>query len=118
VGYARKMGLRLTLQLLMAAALATVLMVPALTHEAPQGRWVGSAGQIAALPYQRPVTPVWDPVYVERFPGCSGRQLHGLGDLVIYTMRGDVRRMDFALAWDRNHNATSADDVWVVGWCR
>ena len=32
--------------------------------------------------------------------------------------RGDVARMDFGRAWERNHNAEDGDDVWVVGWCK
>jgi len=38
--------------------------------------------------------------------------------IVVYSFRDHVRRkVTFADAWARNHNATEVDDIWVLGVC-
>lgn len=112
-----RQAFRTVLNLIVAAAFAAALAVPALTHAAPVGGWHGEEAQATSLPTAEANVPQWDATYAEQFPGCTGRSTSKVSDLVIYTLRGDVKRVDFGQAWDRNHNATADDDVWVVGWC-
>lgn len=107
----------LLLNLILAASFAVALVVPTVTHDAPVGGWVGSQGQIDSLPPLAPNLPQWTPRMGRRFRGCSSRKSRDLGDLIVVGLRGDVQRVEFGLAWERNHNAEDADDVWVVGWC-
>lgn len=106
-----------TLNLTLAVALVLAFLIPAITHDAPMGGWVGSQGRIDTLPTSAPNAPEWQPEYAAQFPGCTGHKTDTAGDLVVYTLRGDLKRVDFGTAWERSHNTDDADDVWVIGWC-
>jgi hypothetical protein len=109
---------RRTLNSLVAVAFVAALVIPAMTKDAPTGGWVSSNGyNVRNIDHVPANIPTWKAAYAARFPGCGPTQTTQLGDLVIVDQDAHVRREHFAAAWKANHNATRADDVWVVGWC-
>lgn len=66
--------------------------------------------------------PTWSSSVAAANPGCvdAGEWPEGqLADAVVvhdFAQHADLR-LAFDRAWDRNHNDTEVDDVWVVGVC-
>ncbi|MGO4258478.1 hypothetical protein [Marmoricola sp. RAF53] len=78
---------------------------------------------LAAPADSEPVrVPSWTAGDAAAHPGCvasrdwpEGRPADAV---VVHSFRDGVReRMDFDVAWARNHDASESDDVWVVGVC-
>lgn len=66
--------------------------------------------------------PAWGPRDSAAFRGCVPSSAWAGGGpapgVVVRDLRsGGDRRMAFEVAWRRNHNASAADDVWVLGVC-
>jgi len=70
-----------------------------------------------------PILPTWTASDAAVHPECTPIRDWPQGtaapSLVVRDFRAETdRKMDFGLAWRRNHNATEVDDVWVLGACR
>lgn len=84
------------------------------------------AGPVVGAPdveAPRPPGPQWTSADARDFPGCVPwrRWHHGQvpRSLVVYRFRDKAHvRLPFDRAWALNHDATGADDLWVLGGCR
>lgn len=83
------------------------------------GAWavLVGAGAERVVPVERPENvPTWQAS--DRATGCEpSREGVIYPTLLVVDMSADRIRMDFDKAWDRNHNESDADDVWVIGGC-
>ncbi len=83
-----------------------------------------SPARSAAVPVEQVVDtpPVWTTADAAAHPGCVPLQSWPAGKPAPYVVVQSVRdtghqRVAFDVAWQENHNATEADDVWVLGVC-
>lgn len=104
---------------LLPALAGIALFLGGVTHDAPQGGWVGSATDVAARYDTEPSWPTWEPAMADTHPGCEPIQEGALyGTVLVVTLHGDTRRMDSNTAWRRATNNEWADDVWTLGGCQ
>lgn len=97
-------------------AAATFLVGQALAHE-PSARLAAVPAEVVAT-----APPVWGPADAAAYPGCTPSAVWPEGApapfVVVHRTAGDrPRKVAFDRAWRTNHNATRADDLWVVGVC-
>lgn len=79
-----------------------------------------SAAPLEQLPVE---VPTWSAAERAAEPDCIPESAWPAGEpaaaVVVHRFDEDrTVRMDFADAWDVNHNQTETDDVWVLGICR
>jgi hypothetical protein len=119
------------LNLLLLALAMAALLVPAMTHEAPELWPEDALEQWDGRPDAPANIPAWSPTLAEQFPACE--QMLTLPDgaevpiaaLVVVDMHGDAQRMSWDETVARNtdddhlgHDNPDANDVYVVGFCR
>lgn len=111
---------RRTFALLLNAALplgaAVALAVPAYTWEAPDAGWHG-IDQVDRSKVPANI-PTWTPALQRQFPAFQAiADLAGQvpSQVIAVDLFAEPRVMDFQTAWDRTHDDTRANDVWVVG---
>lgn len=94
--------------------IALAFLIPAATHEAPEG---GYSATDSANAKWRASIPALE-VKGDRLPGCN-LPVGELADTVaVVRLNGHTERMGFDEAWDRGQNDVKADDVWVVASCK
>lgn len=107
---------RRALNSVLIAGAAAALAIPAYTWQAPESDWWG-IDQVDRS--QVPVNlPTWTPELQHEYPAFV--DIADMGDrfparLVVIDLFGAARVLDFQTAWDRNHDESRANDVWVVG---
>lgn len=111
----RARNFRRALNLTAALAVTASIAIPAFTHDAPYGGWVGLDANTETMPVN---IPEWNANLAQQFPGCTDRKAETATDLVVVDQQAQAHRVDFGVAWERNQNRETADDVYVVGWCR
>lgn len=101
---------------------ATSVLLPAITAVAAvaalHAPYLGPADTSASTAWASKTAnvPAWRPSYAAQFPGCTGRE-HLTKRVLIEDQDAHVRVVSFDAAWHASHDATTADDVWVLGWC-
>src|SRR4051794_27293477 len=106
----------LAVRALVFAACASVLVIG---HVVALGR----PGHVqVAITEQVTRDPSWTMDDAASFPGCVPSSRWPAGTpapvVVVQAVTGPGhRKIDFGAAWELNHDATHADDVWVLGVC-
>lgn len=110
---------RLSAALLNAAllpAFALAFMLAGITHDAPQGGWVGTDTALAQKAHN---VPEWTPAIAKAFPACEAFQEGVLApQVVIVDQQGAAHRVSLEAAQVRATDASTVNDMWVVGLCR
>jgi hypothetical protein len=109
----RTVGLRV---LVFAVAAGFVLVGQALA--------VDASARPSSVPVEQVVQtpPVWTTADAIAYPGCVALSAWPTGQVAPFVVVQRVRegghhRLGFDRAWRLNHNASGADDVWVLGVC-
>lgn len=102
------------------AAVAAVGL-PAVTHEAPKGGFVGDRTRTALTHQAKPVNqPSWSKHLSRQFEGYSDiatkPESHIPSSVVAVHQDGKPRVMGFDKAWSRGQDDNPANDVWTVGY--
>lgn len=97
-----------------AAAAAILALGHAMALE-PSVSASATAGEVVSA-------PSWTSADQRAFPACTPAGNWPTGraadHVVVHSFRDDGRlKIAFDDAWQRNHNTTEADDVWVLGVC-
>lgn len=67
-------------------------------------------------PNNQPNVPSWTKADAKAFPGCSDHKV--LGDVIVVHTDASRERLSFDTAWKITHDNNTANDVWVIGWCK
>lgn len=106
------------------ALVPRLVVLAALTAALALGHALAVDGAVSAdavVSQQVVAVPSWTMADVASFPGCVPQAVWPSGTPAAAVVVGDGasghRRIGFDRAWRLNHNAISADDLWVVGIC-
>lgn len=98
--------------LVLAYMAVLAVAIPAYSHDAPTGGWVGT--DTATRPA---AAPTWDSHGGQH--GCRPMQEGDLSERVlVVTQPGTTVRMRFDRAWNLNHDNEPANDVYAIGVCK
>lgn len=99
--------------------LVLAFLIPAMTHEAP-GFDAGTFAEREATAEARAAAPVNVPTWKSsdaKF-GCTEFPVEKIHTNVLIVNQHNERQViSFDEAWDRSHNDTKVDDLWVIGFC-
>lgn len=101
--------------------LTGAVAVGGMTHEAPEGGWMGSPGAITRIHAEKPSNiPTWNRQLSRQFEGYQDMskrpKSHIPSSVVAVHQDASVREMPFDKAWDRNNDKNRGNDVWTVGY--
>lgn len=100
--------------LVLAYMAVLAVAIPAYSHDAPTGGWVGTDAVAAERPH---AWPTWDSHGTGS--GCQPLQDDVLPARVLaVTQSGETVRMRFDRAWNLNHDNEPANDVYAIGVCK
>lgn len=104
------------LHLLLIPAVAVAALLIGITHDAPEGGWVGNDTAQAQRPGN---VPEWNAEIAAQFPACEAfREGVLVADVVIVDQQNDAHRLPVKAAVKRAHDEAKVNDMWVVGICR
>lgn len=98
------------------AGLLTSAYIANSTHDLPMGEW-GDDHTAEVMEDRSHSWPKWNDSYAEQFPTCAPEVDADFPSSLAVDLTGEVRIYDFDEAWDRTHNDTAHDDLWIVGQC-
>lgn len=110
------------LNIILAAVVGVAALIGGMTHDAPQGGWMGPSDEVAGAYERGPFNvPTWDDVPAAQRPGCEPMRDGILpADVLVSDRDGNLERLSFDAAWAlvKDHPVGSKFPAYVVGMCR